>query len=148
LLGANIHEAAETLGCGNINQDIIGTAQGAWFHPGSPAPYPEDPHLMLGHYALNPARLVLSVGTSTNMQSQAHYFDPVDSGLVNRNFRDITPGQVYCFEPRDKFNNELLGFTIILELISPTELNIEKLDRTKCNSGPWQFSSEATEFER
>jgi hypothetical protein len=133
--------------CGTIYQDIGGTAQGTWFTADVPEDglytFPEDPHLALVHDAVRKERNIFSVGTSGKDLAVGQYnFWPETSGLVNRDFSDIVPGEVYCFETENYWGDEY-DFTIILELTDETNLKIEKRDSSRCGSGPWTFSDPA-----
>ncbi|MFC1794180.1 hypothetical protein ACFL3Q_11400 [Planctomycetota bacterium] len=74
-------------------------AQGCWFLLGVGDTYPEDPHLALVRSNIHSTRTVLSVGNSIpNLDSAAYEFLPETSGMLNRDFRDITPDkQIYGF---------------------------------------------------
>ena len=54
--------------CGQIDQDIAGTAQGVWFKNGTPqdpmSTHPEDPHLALVHDNVDYGQPVFSIGNS------------------------------------------------------------------------------------
>ena len=135
--------------CGEVAQDKPGTAQGVWFVKGTSNTYPEDPHLALVHDNIDPLKGVFSVGTSINGLSSGTYsFNPANSGLVNRDFKDITAdGKVYCYEaaggrPYTQY------VVVILQLTSSTTLRIEKQNLNKCGNGPWTFSSNYVDFER
>jgi len=131
--------------CGTIEQDVAGTTQGNWFVAGTTTFSSEDPHLALVHDNIDPAQAVFSVGTSmsaSGLSSGTYQFSPQSSGLVNRDFDDITSdGNAYCFEP-----NYLSG-KIIMQLTNSVTLKIEK-QADSCGSGPWNFTSAATDFER
>lgn len=131
--------------CGTIEQDIAGTAQGVWFLGGTTTFSSEDPHLALVHDNIDPSKAVFSVGTSmsaSGLSSGTYQFTPQSSGLVNRDFDDITSdSNTYCFEP------SYLSGKIILQLTNSTTLIMEKQSDT-CGSGPWSFTSNATTFER
>lgn len=138
--------------CGEVAQDVSGTAQGAWFLKGTLMTYPEDPHLALAHDNLNPLKGVFSVGTSTaksGLASGTYYFDPVASGGVNRDFKDVVPdGKVYCYEPRLRFSNGPTGSIILVQLTLATTLRLERQVPATCGSGPWFFGSTYTDYER
>lgn len=132
--------------CGTIEQDIAETAQGVWFLSGTSNSWSgEDAHLALAHDNVDPTKAVFSVGTSmsaSGLSSSTYQFSPQGSGLVNRDFDDITSdGNIYCSEP-----NYLTG-KIILQLTNSTTLKIERQDNS-CGSGPWSFTSNAATFER
>jgi hypothetical protein len=143
---------SEEPACGTIYQDIAGTAQGIWFTVDLPEDslytFPEDPHLALVHDAVQKKRGILSVGTSgKDLPVGKYFFWPEATGKVNRDFGDILPGDVYCFETEGDWNNKRDDFTIILELVDDTNLKIEKRSSINCGSGPWSFSDPA-EFKR
>ena len=90
----------------------------------------------------------VSMGSS-GLSSGLYLFDPASSGVVNRDFKDVTAdGVVYCYETRDRFETEPLPFVILVQLTSPTTVRAERQDAASCGSGPWQFSSAYTDFER
>ncbi len=138
--------------CGEVEQDEPGTAQGVWFLTGTTSTYPEDPHVALAHDNFDPSTGVFSVGVSmagSGLSSGLYYFDPASSGVVNRDFKDVTAdGASYCYETRDRFGTEPLPFIILVQLTSPTTLRLERQDAASCGSGPWQFSSVYTDYER
>ena len=151
-LGAHDASAPRTVEpiCGEVEQDEPGTAQGVWMAAGTEFTYPEDPHLSLVRDNLDPSKSVFSVGNgagSSGLQWGLYYFRPLDSGLVNRAFRDVTPGEVYCYENLLLRFDEPSGVNIILELTSGTSLRIERINGA-CGAGPWTFTDSATDFER
>ncbi len=143
---------ADPSACGEVEQDEPGTAQGVWFVPGTTYTYPEDPHLTLAHDNVDPSVGVFSVGVSmasSGLSSGLYYFDPASSGVVNRDFKDVTAdGAVYCYETRDRFENEPLPFIILVQLTSPTTLRSERQDAATCGGGPRRFGSAFTDYER
>ena len=132
--------------CGTIEQDINGTAQGAWFLKGTTSWQNEDPHLALSHDNIDPRKPIFSVGTSigaSGLSAGAYEYSPQSSGLVNRDFSSISSdGNVYCFEPIYLPANK-----IILRMTSSTEIKIEK-QSGMCEGGPWEFTNNFTQFER
>ena len=137
--GATLRTATPV--CGEVGQDISETAQGLWFLPNT-ATYPEDPHLALAHDNVTPSTAVFSVGTSlTGVSSGVYTFTPVDSGVINRDFGDVTAdGNRYCYETAE-------GTVFMLQLASATTLHIQKLSEANCNSIP-DFDSSTVTFER
>lgn len=127
--------------CGEVGQDVSGTAQGIWFLPNT-AVYPEDPHLVLAHDNVTPSIAVFSMGTSlTGVSSGIYTFTPVDSGFVDRDFSSVTvDGNRYCYETEE-------GTVFILQLASSTTLHIQKLDQANCGNIP-DFESSTVTFER
>jgi hypothetical protein len=131
--------------CGRIDQDVSGTAKGAWFKPGSPS-HPEDPHLSLIDYNVNPAYQLFSVGTSmsaSGLITGSYSFTPAGSGSVNPDFQNVTTSSgVVCYEPY------AANTIILLELTSATTIRVEKQVASNCGSGPWSFGATYTDFER
>ena len=139
----------ETIPCGSYLQDIPGTAQGNWFLLGVNETNPEDPHMALAPSNLRPAQAVISMGTSVpGLRAGAHGFLPVDQGLLNRDFKDITPdGLTYGFEiiPRGS-----VGFAGIVIVGMPDEetLWIETLTGATSDPSSWAFTENKTTFKR
>lgn len=129
--------------CGEIMQDISGTAQGIWFISGTQNDFSEDAQLALVHDNVDPTHPVFSTGNSiTNLSYGVYVFTPQSSGFTNRDFGDITnDGNIYCFELSS-------SKTVILQMISTTTLTIEKISDTDCSGGTWSFSANASQFER
>ena len=127
--------------CGKVGQDVSGTAQGLWFLPNT-ATYPEDPHLTLAHDNVTPSTAVFSMGTSlTGVSSGIYTFTPVGSGVINRDFSDVTAdGSRYCYETEE-------GTVFMLQLASATVLHIQKLSQANCDNIP-DFDSATVTFER
>lgn len=135
--------------CGEVEQDEPGTAQGIWFVEDTVGTTTEDAHLSLIHDNIDPTSAVFSVGTSMeNLSYGLYYFKPADSGLVNRDFSDVTPGEIYCYNTSDRWFVINNSFIILLELTDSTTLRIESQDSSSCGSGPWAFTSAYTVFER
>ena len=89
--------------CGQIAQDVAGTAKGAWLYQvtgwfmGR-----EDDQLALVNDNIEPQYQVVSMGAagiSKGIPSGAWRFIPQKSGQVNRDFSQVTPdGKVYCYD--------------------------------------------------
>lgn len=131
--------------CGEVNQDLPGTAQGNWFRQGFPDLYPEDNHLALVHHNVDPTIPVFSVGTQAlTLNGGAYRYTPKASGLVNRDFADITAdGQTYCFE-----TPFLPGNIILIHLPDDNTLHLESQSSTSCGSGPWSFTEAMAIYQR
>ena len=143
--------------CGTTAQDVPGTAQGNWFVAGAPmgGAFIEDPNLALVHDNINTTLGVFSVGTSMKLSGlgpDAYWFNPSTTGLVNTDFNHVTAdGNVYCYQAVERvFSYTQTAHTpvIILQLISPTHLRIEMIGANSCGAGPWQFTSNYTDFYR
>ncbi|MFM7213160.1 MAG: hypothetical protein ACKOYQ_14405 [Actinomycetota bacterium] len=89
--------------CGQIAQDVAGTAKGAWLYQvtgwfmGR-----EDDQLALVNDNIEPQYQVVSMGAaglSKGIPSGSWRFIPQQSGQVNRDFSQVTPdGKVYCYD--------------------------------------------------
>ena len=144
--------------CGTTAQDIPETAQGNWFVPSaSSSMFSEDPNLALIHDDINTSIAVFSMGTSmssSGLGGGAYYFTPSNSGLIDRDFSNVkADGSVYCYQATEKLYSNIDSaspptFVIILQVISPDEIKIEKLNSGACGSGPWAFDSSAQIFYR
>ncbi|MCL5970021.1 MAG: hypothetical protein M1450_00765 [Patescibacteria group bacterium] len=136
--------------CGEYMQDIPGTAQGVWFKVGADS-REEDAQITLGHHNVLTQKGFFSIGTMSTetIEVGGYPFDPRPLGIVNRDFKDIKAnGQIYCFEPTALTGTYNYPFRIILQMTSPTKLKIEGQKTQGCGSGPFQFSSSYTDFER
>jgi hypothetical protein len=127
-----------------ILQDLPGTAQGCWFLSGISETYPEDPHLALIRSNIHPAHAVLSVGNSIpNLDSAAYEFLPETSGLLNRDFKSITPdGQIYGFQ-----TDQFAGI-IIMQMPDAETLWFEALRSATTSRTSWAFTTGKTTFVR
>jgi len=152
-LGEHIHDGTlvkrtiEPI-CGQLEQDEPGTAQGVWFVKGTINTIPEEPHMSLVHEAYDPDKSVFSMGNSVpGVDSGRYYFDPLDEGLVNIDFIEVTLGNVYCYELHNKWYPDITNLVLIIQMPTETILKIEKLASESCGAGPWSFTDPA-EFER
>ena len=144
--------------CGEVAQDKSGTAQGIWFVKGTTfakeatRSNPEDAHLALVHDNVDPSKCVFSMGISMEgkgLPSGAYYFVSQHSGLINRDFGEITAdGNVYCYEVESRFRQEGSKAILLLQMINPTTVRIEKFDGASRGDGPWKFGSNYVEFGR
>ncbi|HEY5544668.1 MAG TPA: hypothetical protein VIK50_01325 [Gemmatimonadaceae bacterium] len=129
--------------CGDVAQDVVNTAAGRWFQPGSPT-YPEDPHLALAHDNVVPSLGVFSVGTSIpSLPANVYTFPPVPIGRTNLDFRYVaTVGEIICYTVS---RNQ----RVLLQLVSAVRLKVEGIGPGACGDpGTWAFSAGAVEFER
>ncbi len=125
--------------CGEVMQDVAGTAQGNWFVDGPGATHDlNDPstlnwskQLALVHDNVDPAIAVISVG-GTVMPAGTQSFTPAHSGTVNREFSEVTnDGSIYCYSlPSGRF---------LIQLMSPTAMRAEK--QSGACSGGYAFVS-------
>lgn len=136
-----------SLSCGDVVQDIPGSAMGVWVTPETNFIEHEPPYLALAHDNIEPQYLVFSMGESAKkagLPVGKYTYLPKNEGLINRHFKDVkSDGQVYCFETEDTYRSweENLPTTIILDMPTPEKLRIQKLDRESCGSGPWEMNN-------
>jgi len=129
---------------GSVLQDLPGTAQGCWFLQATTDTYPEDPHLALVHDNRRPRLAVLSTGNSIRgLPAGTYEFLPAESGLLNRDFGDVTPdGKTYGFEV------ERFSGIIIIQMPDNETVWIEALPGVGADSNQWAFSESKTVFIR
>ncbi|MAG60527.1 hypothetical protein CL619_01950 [archaeon] len=116
--------------CGNSAQDILGTLQGNWYYGDSLASegIGWDHYLAFVHDNEYPELQAVSVG-GVFTDSGVWYFEPQNSGTVNRNFAEILPGdEIYCYEAQDtdRWQETIPEGKVLVQLASETELLIEK----------------------
>jgi len=129
---------------GSVLQDLPGTAQGCWFLGGVEETYPEDLHLALVYSNINPSRAVISAGNSiANLYSDAYEFLSEDSGVLNRDFKEIVPdGQIYGFQVG------LFDGIIIMQMPNAETLWVEALVGASIEPTSWSFTGNKTIFVR
>jgi hypothetical protein len=135
--------------CGEIEQDEPGTAQGVWYWKDRGEKLQTGGGLALVHDNIDPTIGAFSFGTKMDGvpdQDGLYHFLPKNTGSVNRDFDQVLPGDVYCYETYLAHDPDKKA-AFIIELISSTELRIEKYTQTTCGSGSWIFTN-PTEFER
>ncbi|MFM9050670.1 MAG: hypothetical protein ACKOMX_11620 [Actinomycetota bacterium] len=109
--------------CGQIAQDVAGTAKGAWLYQvtgwfmGR-----EDDQLALVNDNIEPQYQVVSMGAaglSKGIPSGRWRFIPQKSGQVNRDFSQVTPdGKVYCYD------DGLQEAKVLITMPSATKLRV------------------------
>lgn len=134
--------------CGQVAQDVAGTAQGAWIEQASDRARPDDRHLALAHDNVDPALGVFSIGTAAaqvGLSVGVYYFDPVDEGTNNRRFAQVTPGEVYCYDTERRVGNRVEERpAIVVAMPSLNELRLGRLTQAPCGAGPWAMDSFVT----
>lgn len=145
---------------GEYMQDRPGAAQGNWFLPGkdlSVAFLQPDEFIALVHDYVDPRQPIFSVGTTLKgVNSGVYSFTARASGQVNRDFADVRPGSVYCYDSfavgatTGRINTGDPGGIILAEMPTPTTLRLEKQGTrgATCGSGPWDLSSASTTYNR
>ena len=131
--------------CGQVLQDVPGTAQGCWFLKGVTDTYPEDNHLALARDHRHPSRAAISAGAQiATLPAGLYEFTPQSSGLLNRAFDQISAdGKIYGFTP-----DELSQGVIIISMPDANSLWIEHLPAGTNDPAGWSFTAAHTEFVR
>jgi len=138
--------------CGTVEQDLSGTAQGAWFAEEVKKSFPEDPHLALVHDEVNPRKPIFSVGTAMGKSGLApglYEFEVGSRGVTNRDFNEVNEtGRIYCYQGvRDRWGKKI-NKVILLELIGGDDLRMEARAGLSCAGIDRAFSDRVTFFER
>jgi hypothetical protein len=114
--------------CGEVNQDLAGTAQGNWFSGIDTTMHERwDHHLALVHDNVDPSTAAISIGGIVS-EPVVWYFAPEVSGQINRDFTSVKPdGTIYCFEGAVDARQDAGGLEgrLLVHLVSETELMIE-----------------------
>ncbi len=124
--------------CGATAQDVPGTLKGNWFYGDARADMGTDwdKHLAFVQDNRDPVKSVISIGGVFTGAGKLE-FAPQQSGLVNREFSQVTPGgNVYCYE-----GGQVSG-SILVRLVSGTELKIEHQGGS-C-AGSYEFGNATT----
>lgn len=135
--------------CGQVVQDIVGTAKGNWFNPAVDLNRSghEPPHLALVQMHINQTRQAFSNGDSTqasNLKFGLYAFTPEPSGRINRDFREVgADGNVYCYETEADYEQNHRQ-VILIEMPDPETLKIEGLNQSSCGAGPWTIGRPTT----
>ena len=83
--------------CGEVMQDLDGTARGNWFFGESTRGTDWKNQLALVHDHVDPSLAAISVG-GVVMDQGIWLFTPEDSGLINREFSQVqSDGATYCY---------------------------------------------------
>lgn len=115
--------------CGQVAQDVPGTAQGNWITGGGDLDSPEtwSKTIALVHDNFDPAIGIASIGGAIG-DAQQIAFRPKRSGAINREFSEVKPdGNIYCYFSDA---NSGSGFSnasnrLLIELTSETSLKAE-----------------------
>jgi hypothetical protein len=136
--------------CGEVNQGIAGTLQGIWFKKGSPK-YPEDPNIAFVHDNINPALPAISVGTSqTNFPAGVYSFPIAGAGTVNRDFKEVKPGSIFCFDNFTTLYGGVIpgGKSMIVSFVTADEVQVEVRNACNCTCMPYSFGAAAVSYTR
>jgi hypothetical protein len=130
--------------CGQVFQDIPGTAHGAWFVEGTPHPNPEDNHLALVWYNTRPSLAAISTGNAVpTIPSNAYLFPPEEAGFLNRPFSRVSPdGAIYGY------TFAVYSGVILLHMPDTGTLWIEGIPGGSLDPDTWAFTDSKTMFVR
>lgn len=130
LLGESAQRRIDAPICGTIAQDVPGTAQGNWFDgQGKSSQLEQQQKTMSLIHDNVDAKLGLLV---LGRQNAKVIFTPTHSGLINREFSEVKPGQdVYCYQPTGSSSRAAYGTqsvfkgSVLIRLASEAELDFE-----------------------
>lgn len=143
LLGARNFKRVVAPVCGEVMQDVAGTAQGRWYFDNSDA---EGAHLALVHDNADATLGAFSVGTSiASLPVGVYTFRPVLSGRLNADFsRVMADGNVYCYEVTSPSPQR-----IYVRMPDASTLQIGASPGSSCGAqATWNAALAATTFKR
>ncbi|MFA5070311.1 MAG: hypothetical protein WC528_03435 [Patescibacteria group bacterium] len=122
--------------CGEIIQDIPGTAQGVWWGD-NPEVY-QTKALAIVHYNMDPSIGIFSMDKSITGDYSVVMFFPKHSGIINREPSEITADDnIYCFmddySAEKQLSREKMAGKILVQLINDHRLKVEHQDGS-CSS--------------
>ncbi len=144
--------------CGTVEYDIDNTLQGRWYLQDSNN-FGESDHIALVPSNKKPVTAgVISIGNG-DVGTDAYFFDYQGSGLINRNFRDVSQFEtVYCWDTlrnREEAlatgHSQALGGIVFIKLIDENNIMLERSTQSSsCPAGvsALNFGSNAVGFER
>jgi hypothetical protein len=142
LFGRGVRRTAEPV-CGQLMQDVPGSAQGRWYMGSSDM---DDRNLALVHDNVIPTLAAFSVGTAVpSLPSRVYRFTPDAAGRVNTDFHLVNAvGTIHCYDATNVANQ-----LILIQLVSATRLRIEGQAGTSCGAPEsWAFTAGAVTFDR
>jgi hypothetical protein len=145
-LGDFNYQPTGTHDCGQVYQDVPGTAQGVWMLK-SAAPdglWDVNSALALVHSNFDKRKGAVSVGNKGQRAGlgagRVALFAPMKQANVNLDFNLVKPGDtVYCYDLDDGSGSPGSRWTMLLQLTSDKALKVGPGPRS-CGSGPRQFS--------
>jgi len=129
--------------CGQINQDIAGTAQGNWTTAEGYIDKPEawSKSLALVHDNVDPTIGIVSIGGTIGSPTKIQ-FTPTSSGNINRDFNQVKDQQIYCYGGQSVGINSKQSGRVLIQLEDQSKLKVEYQNGT-CQDN-FQFTSPAT----
>jgi len=148
--------------CGPFNQDVPGTAMGFWMPSLSLENVPllssersvdEWETIWLFKSNKDPSVHILSVGNNTfGLEYGQYQINTIPKGLVNRKWDSIEPGQTYCSEFGESWDEDselTIEKILIIQLSEDAKgLTLEGINNEKCGEGPWVFQGGERTFYR
>lgn len=130
--------------CGQVMQDVPGTAQGNWFTESFGDHANWDQEMALVHGQLDPTLAAISIG-GTVMEMGVWLFPPENAGLVNRESSQVKPdGRIYYYQGALSFHSgqetpEFPGI-LMIRMASEVCISVEGQECT-CQIG-WGFTGQ------
>jgi hypothetical protein len=115
--------------CGEYMQDVRGTALGNWVNTS------DSTKLALVHDNVDPGVAVISMSTPF-VESHVWRLTLTHSGLVNRDFGELSPDTIYCYEVPPV---EEVPSILLVQVDGTNGLRFERQDGAACGGGPWAF---------
>lgn len=129
-LGSNDQRRVIEPICGTIAQDVSGTAQGNWYLGNGSSDELERQGKMVAliHDNVDPKLGLFVLGNTFSKV----VFSPTHSGLINREFSEVIPGQeIYCYQPDEVGSRASYGThtqfkgSVLIQMPSASELDVE-----------------------
>ena len=111
--------------CGEIEQTITGTLQGAWFKgEGKDSPDMTSTIVVFFHDHLDPTKgKITTNGFLTTAQADEVLFSPQNTGTIDREPSEVTAdGQIYCYAAKGQWN---LNGKLLTQVIDDSYLKLE-----------------------
>lgn len=118
--------------CGEVMQDLPGTAQGNWYASDAGTQTDWSKELALVHDNVDPSLATISIG-GTVSEHGVWNFPPNSSGVINRDFSGVTAdGLTYCYQGAltDQGSQTPIPFPgrLLISLTTDTEMLVERQD--------------------
>mgnify|MGYP003975505705 CR=1 FL=1 len=113
--------------CSGTMQDVPGTLKGNWFHESAQKEKVVQWDVYLAFvedYEFSNVQVVSVAGKFTD--PSLYHFRPKNDGNINRNFSQVTPGEIYCYQSEEVGKYQLGNQgKIVLKMIDQETLEIE-----------------------
>ncbi|GEM_PF-2739422 len=151
--------------CGEIAQDKAGTLKGIWFAgDGMDSPQVWSSEMSFVAYNKDPDKSILAAGGKITAVGTYWLFTPAHSGIVNRDFSEVTPGNtIYCYQ-NDGADGSVqvvgggavggvsgagsVGLSakghVLVQLVTATQLKAENMAGACASGGGEKFSQPVT----